>query len=130
MQPIHLAEDAGLNERASAAVALLVTLAAERDALSPECREKLAAACALAGALEGAGEALIVARLRTEHLQAIQRFLMTPGAQGSGRWNTHGPLSVEKLASMLLEDVARMMREPRSVEAHNMSQLLSDHGYL
>jgi hypothetical protein len=42
---------------------------------------------------------------------------------------THGQLTVEKLAAMLLEDVALAWRRPGSWEGSNMCQLLAGHGY-
>jgi hypothetical protein len=43
--------------------------------------------------------------------------------------NTHGTLSFENLAKMLLEDVALAVRRPGSWEGANMAQLLASHGY-
>jgi hypothetical protein len=42
---------------------------------------------------------------------------------------THGPLTVESLTTMLLEDVALAVRRPTSWEGHNMLQVLTGHGY-
>ncbi len=43
--------------------------------------------------------------------------------------NTHGTLGFEKLAKMLLEDVAMTVRRPGCWEAANMARLLASHGY-
>ena len=43
--------------------------------------------------------------------------------------NTHGPLDLQRLAGMLLEDVALAVRRPGSWEGANMGQVLSSHGY-
>jgi hypothetical protein len=42
---------------------------------------------------------------------------------------THGPLSVERLIVLLLEDVALAVRRPGSWEGAHMSELLAAHGY-
>jgi len=43
--------------------------------------------------------------------------------------NSHGPLDVQGLAAMLMQDVALAVRRPGSWEGANMSQVLSSHGY-
>lgn len=43
--------------------------------------------------------------------------------------STHGPLTIEKLAAMLLEDVALAERRPGSWEGANMLNVLTSHGY-
>lgn len=43
--------------------------------------------------------------------------------------NTHGPLDLQRLAGMLLEDVALAVRRPGSWEGANMYQVLTSHGY-
>lgn len=43
--------------------------------------------------------------------------------------NSHGQLNLEKLAAMLLEDVALAVRRPGSWEGSNMIQVLESHGY-
>ena len=45
------------------------------------------------------------------------------------RFNSHGPLNLPRLAMMLLEDVALMVRRPGSWEGSNMAQVLGSHGY-
>lgn len=42
---------------------------------------------------------------------------------------SHGLLTIEQLAAMLLEDVALSVRRPGSWEGANMAQVLSSHGY-
>lgn len=42
---------------------------------------------------------------------------------------THGPLTIENLAGMLLEDVGLAVRRPGSWEGANMIQVLLSHGY-
>jgi len=42
---------------------------------------------------------------------------------------SHGPLDMQTLVTMLLEDVALMMRRPGSWEGSNMAQVMSSHGY-
>jgi hypothetical protein len=44
-------------------------------------------------------------------------------------FNSHGPLTLESLAGMLLEDVALAVRRPGSWEGANMRQVLRSHGY-
>ena len=43
--------------------------------------------------------------------------------------SSHGPLDMQKLTAMLLEDVALMVRRPGSWEGSNMAQVMSSHGY-
>jgi hypothetical protein len=43
--------------------------------------------------------------------------------------NSHGPLDVQRLAGMLMEDVALAVRRPGSWEGSNRSQVLTSHGY-
>ena len=44
-------------------------------------------------------------------------------------FSTHGQLNMQKLASMLLQDVALMVQRPGSWEGANMAQVMSSHGY-
>ncbi|MEC9358628.1 MAG: hypothetical protein VX836_12270 [Pseudomonadota bacterium] len=46
-----------------------------------------------------------------------------------GEANSHGPLDLQKLAAMLIEDVTLAIRRPGSWEGANMSQVLASHGY-
>jgi hypothetical protein len=43
--------------------------------------------------------------------------------------NSYGPMTVEKLAGMLLEDVAAMMRDNTTWQGGHMALVLSQHGY-
>jgi hypothetical protein len=43
--------------------------------------------------------------------------------------SSHGPLTLETLAAMLLEDVALAIRRPGSWEGANMGTVLAAHGY-
>jgi hypothetical protein len=47
----------------------------------------------------------------------------------NSEFNTHGKLSFEALARMLLEDAALVTRRPGCWEASNMAQVLASHGY-
>ena len=42
---------------------------------------------------------------------------------------THGPLTVERLLTMLAEDAGLVMSRPGSWEGSNMETVLSSHGY-
>ena len=55
----------------------------------------------------------------------IQRFL--DGTRENG--NSHGKLTMESLAAMLLEDVSLAVRRPGSWEGANMTTVLTSHGY-
>ena len=43
--------------------------------------------------------------------------------------NTHGPLDMAGLATLLLQDVALVVRRPGSWEGNKMGDLLASHGY-
>jgi hypothetical protein len=45
------------------------------------------------------------------------------------RANTHGILTIESLARMLLQDVALSVRRPGSWEGSHMARVLASHGY-
>jgi len=45
------------------------------------------------------------------------------------RGTSHGALTMEKLAKMLLEDAAMTVGRPGSWEASNMDRVLQGHGY-
>lgn len=49
--------------------------------------------------------------------------------QGIDVGNTHGKLTLARLAQMLLEDVAMTNMRPGSWEGSNMQQVLTSHGY-
>jgi hypothetical protein len=57
----------------------------------------------------------------------ISRFLAVQDMESQS--NTHGPLDMAGLATMLLEDVALVVRRPGSWEAQHMGALLASHGY-
>lgn len=61
-----------------------------------------------------------------EDLKLIERGLLRMNRSDG---NSHGPLDVQRLACMLLQDVALAVRRPGSWEGTNMSQVLSSHGY-
>ena len=44
-------------------------------------------------------------------------------------FNSHGPLTVRKLAAMLLEDAGMALSRPGSWEGSNMADVLRCHGY-
>jgi len=48
---------------------------------------------------------------------------------GSEPFNSHGHLTVKKLAVMLLEDAGMVISRPGSWEGANMADLLRCHGY-
>lgn len=61
-----------------------------------------------------------------EDLKLIERGLLRMnGSDG----NSHGPLDVQRLAAMLMQDVALAVRRPGSWEGANMYQVLTSHGY-
>ena len=43
--------------------------------------------------------------------------------------SSHGPLDMQKLAAMLLEDVALLVRRPSSWEGTTMMAVMASHGY-
>ena len=47
----------------------------------------------------------------------------------TSEFNSHGPLTMKRLAEMLIEDVALAVRRPGSWEGANMGQVLRSHGY-
>ena len=48
---------------------------------------------------------------------------------GPEPFNSHGPLTVKKLAAMLLEDAGMVINRPGSWEGSNMADVLRSHGY-
>ncbi|MDA8154576.1 MAG: hypothetical protein M0003_17985 [Acidithiobacillus sp.] len=48
---------------------------------------------------------------------------------GPDPFNSHGPLTVRKLAAMLLEDAGMVINRPGSWEGSNMADVLRCHGY-
>ena len=63
--------------------------------------------------------------LRDDDAALIQELI----AAQDGDLNSHGPLTLKRLAEMLLEDVALTVRRPGSWEGANMRQVLHSHGY-
>ena len=61
-----------------------------------------------------------------EDLKLIERGLLRMNHSDG---NSHGPLDVQRLAAMLMQDVALAVRRPGSWEGDHMSQLLCAHGY-
>jgi hypothetical protein len=43
--------------------------------------------------------------------------------------NTHGPMTTEKLVTMLLEDVAAAVKDGTTWQGGHMSLVLGEHGY-
>ncbi len=60
-----------------------------------------------------------------DQAELIQQFLQAT----DNDTGLNGPLAMPKLAAMLLEDVALVMRRPGSWEGANMLQVVSAHGY-
>jgi hypothetical protein len=61
------------------------------------------------------------------------RVLLDQGLHGDGTHgthNSHGTLTLEVLAQMLLQDVALAHRRPGSWEGAGMLNILSSHGYI
>ena len=48
---------------------------------------------------------------------------------GPDPFNSHGPLTVRKLAAMLLEDAVMVVSRPGSWEGSNMADVRRCHGY-
>jgi len=68
----------------------------------------------------------ITVTIADDDAELIRLFLAaTQGVTAS----THGALDMRKLAIMLLEDVALMVRRPGSWEGSNMAAVLNSHGY-
>ena len=64
--------------------------------------------------------------IRDADAELIAEFL---AANQQNEACSHGPLTTERLAEMLLEDVALVVRRPGSREGANMGRLLEAHGY-
>lgn len=70
----------------------------------------------------------ITIELSDSGLEALEAFLAsTEFCEDLGTSN--GPLTLESLTSMLLEDVALSRRRPGSWEGSNMCEVLRGHGY-
>lgn len=48
---------------------------------------------------------------------------------GPDPFSSHGPLTMKKLAAMLLEDAGMVISRPGSWEGSNMADVLRSHGY-
>lgn len=68
----------------------------------------------------------ITVDISEEEVDLIRLFL---ASTREVTFSTHGPLNMQKLASMLLQDVALMVQRPGSWEGSNMAQVMSSHGY-
>jgi hypothetical protein len=68
----------------------------------------------------------IAIEISNEDATLVAEFV---GLYGQRTDTTHGPLTVERLAAMLLEDVALAIRRPGSWEGANMGTVLTSHGY-
>lgn len=64
--------------------------------------------------------------IRDEDAASIRELLE---AVNRSDFNSHGQLTIQRLAEMLLEDVALAVRRPGSWEGANMWQVLHSHGY-
>jgi len=71
-------------------------------------------------------EKTITIRIPGEDAALIEQFLATTKKT---KFCSHGPLNMEELTSMLLEDVAFAVRRPGSWEGSNMLTVLHSHGY-
>jgi len=61
-----------------------------------------------------------------QDLESINRFLATTHDESVCPYQR---LDLPRLAAMLLEDVALMVRRPGSWEGSNMAQVMASHGY-
>lgn len=75
------------------------------------------------------GHTVLRVPLRTEDLALVEELLAEIAEFTAPGATSHGELSVELLATMLLEDCALAHRRPGSWEGANMLQVLSGHGY-
>jgi hypothetical protein len=73
---------------------------------------------------EGVPPMKIAIEISGDDAHLVQAFVDTTAADA-----THGKLTIETLAAMLLQDVALAMRRPGSWEGHNMAEVLISHGY-
>jgi len=69
----------------------------------------------------------LVLTLDAKRAQSLERLL---AACNRSDCSSHGALTLERLAYMLLEDAALIVTRPGSWEGVNMSQVLESHGYL
>ena len=66
--------------------------------------------------------------IREDDAELIREFLELTKDLEPGHCS-HGPLTMKRLAAMLLEDVALAVRRPGSWEGANMLTVLQAHGY-
>jgi hypothetical protein len=69
---------------------------------------------------------IVTIYIADDERRVLDEWVATDGQSGE---STDGPLTIESLAAMLLEDVALSVRRPGSWEGANMAQLLAAHGY-
>lgn len=68
----------------------------------------------------------IIVNISEADAELIRQFLVTTKDATAC---SHGPLDMQKLAAMLLQDVALSVSRPGSWEGSNMAQVLISHGY-
>jgi hypothetical protein len=68
----------------------------------------------------------IAVEISDDNAALVAEFLKLYGQRAE---SSHGPLTIERLAAMLLEDVALAVRRPGSWEGANMGTVLASHGY-
>ena len=80
----------------------------------------------LAGEVRGAlvAEIKVTVELPAETAVLVNKFLLL-----NQRPPGHGPMTVEKLVTMLLEDVAAAERDNTTWQGGHMALALSEHGY-
>jgi hypothetical protein len=64
--------------------------------------------------------------LSPDDLALVRRFL---SVNQHATKNSHGPMTLDKLGTMLFEDIAAMMRDGDSWQGAHMSLVASEHGY-
>jgi hypothetical protein len=69
--------------------------------------------------------ATITITLPTETAALVNKFV----ALNQHTRNTHGPMSWDKLVTMLLEDVAATAKDNTTWQGGHMALVLSEHGY-
>ncbi|MHB0888087.1 hypothetical protein [Acidithiobacillus sp.] len=65
-------------------------------------------------------------RTATDLAELVRRINANAGPEP---FNSHGQLTVKKLAAMLLEDAGMVISRPGSWEGSNMADVLRSHGY-
>ncbi len=64
-----------------------------------------------------------------ENLELLLQNLTSEKLDSANTFNSHGKLTLNKLAEMLLEDAAMVISRPGSWEGSNMADVLRSHGY-